>query len=482
MDEENPVIFHRLPSGAWGIKGPGLKIGDVVEVAKRDGTKVEVGVIAIVGGGMGELGQFDLATFKEIKPEEKTVRHPRGRIPSSGFGISLDFAKKTRDVLTRGLDEALDVPSTPTPSEPKPAETPTNPATPTRTINEADIARAAAAVIRPRLNVALEEFGKAINTKVEETTKTLVLSSESKEAIAKIARTQGDYAALQAMDAYAKKNDEIIASLERMIPQRLEIKTPTFNRILPAEPRHRIFPDVLSTLLAGEHVYLVGEAGTGKTHLFTQIGKALDQPTTILGQTLTKYEFSGHMGPTGEYVSTLLRKAVEEGHLLCIDEIDTSASAAIVFLNSLLANRFIAFPDKMVEAHPDFKFIAAANTFGFGATAQYIGRNPLDAASLDRFTYIECHYDEDLERLLYGDTPWTTYVHRVRKAVNQLELKHIISMRAIDRGRKLLSIGRDATSVCRAALWRDLQPDSVSRIEEIAGKFTRKVEEAEAAD
>jgi cobaltochelatase CobS len=131
----------------------------------------------------------------------------------------------------------------------------------------------------------------------------------------------------------------------------------------------------------------------------------------------------------------------------------------------------------LVKVHPKFRCALAANTFGFGATAKFIGRNPLDQASLDRFTYIPCHYDENLERLLYGDNPWTTYVHRVRAAVNQLELQHVVSMRAISRGRKFLDNGADPERVCRLALWRNLAPDTVARIENIAGRFTTKLRE-----
>ncbi len=407
----------------------------------------------------------------------------RSRRNSRGFpdlDLNIDFDSDTKNLLSGALDsfdssspsEARHIPQG-TQSEPRPSSK-------TLELNEQAIARAAAAVIGPRLEKAKHELQISINEKVVNATKELLLTEKSREAIRDLATNAAINAAFKAIESYVEKNDQIIASLERMIPRQIEIKTPTQTRKLPAEPRHKVFPEVLESLLIGEHVYLVGEAGTGKTHMFHQLGKALDRPVTALGQTLTKYEFSGHLGPTGEYVGTLLRKAVEEGHLLAIDEIDISSAQAIAFLNSLTANRYVAFPDQVVEAHPEFRMIAAANTFGFGANQQYVGRNPLDAASLDRFTYIECHYDEDLERLLYGDTPWTSYVHRVRGAVAKLELKHIISMRAIDRGRKFLANGSDPATVCQRALWRNLAPDTISKIQNLAGRFERKIE-AQAA-
>ena len=388
---------------------------------------------------------------------------PKRRFGPNFLDVDIDFDAGTKELLGTALDGSV--------PEARAASKPST-GTSSPVINEAAIARAAAAVIGPRIETAKRELEAAIQSKVITATQELLLTPDSQAKITEIATSAATDKLVELVADIDAKHQAQLARIEGMIPQRIEVRLPNQPpRTLPAEPRHKAFSTILAALMAGEHVYLVGEAGTGKTFLFSQLGKALNQPTTILGQTLTKYEFSGHLGPTGEYVTTLLRHAVEEGHLLCIDEIDSSASAAIVFLNSLLANRFIAFPDKMVEAHPNFKVIAAANTFGFGATTQYIGRNPLDAASLDRFTYIECHYDEDLERQLYGDNAFTTYVHRVRAAVSKLELKHIISMRAIERGRRLLAAGMTPADVCRAALWRNLDTDTISRIETIAGKL-----------
>jgi hypothetical protein len=43
---------------------------------------------------------------------------------------------------------------------------------------------------------------------------------------------------------------------------------------------------------------------------------------------------------------------------------------------------------------------AAANTYGTGADALYVGRNQLDAATLDRFYVVEMDYDRKLEAKL----------------------------------------------------------------------------------
>ncbi len=82
------------------------------------------------------------------------------------------------------------------------------------------------------------------------------------------------------------------------------------------------------------------------------------------------------------------------------------------------------------------------------ADRQYVGRNQLDAASLDRFYVIPMDYDNELESSLYGiesksqtvsQTPcamtvqeWVAYVQQVRKAVGTFggAIRHIVSMRA----------------------------------------------------
>ena len=84
-------------------------------------------------------------------------------------------------------------------------------------------------------------------------------------------------------------------------------------------------------------------------------------------------------------------------------------------LNSALANGSCAFADGMVKRHEDFILIATANTFGNGANAQYVGRNQLDSATLDRFVTIEWGYDEELEMAIASDKEWCETVQNTEK-------------------------------------------------------------------
>jgi len=259
--------------------------------------------------------------------------------------------------------------------------------------------------------------------------------------------------------------------INKSLPRKLTIITKDKEITLGAEPRHKIFDEALSWLLSGEHIYLVGPAGTGKTHLGKQLATALELPFLPMPQALTKYELSGYLDGSGIYRGTIFRQAVEHGGLLVMDEIDINGASAVAFANSVMANGYCAFPDKTIEAHPNLKIMACANTFGRGATQDYVGRNPLDAATLDRFAYLEADYDEDMERMLFGNTPWVQYIHQVRKATETLKLRHIVSMRSIARGQRGLDLNLPLEKVMFSSLWRGLDKDTINKIENMAGKF-----------
>lgn len=259
--------------------------------------------------------------------------------------------------------------------------------------------------------------------------------------------------------------------LDKSIPRKLIIKTSTKQITLPAEPRHKIFDEALTWLESGEHLYLVGPAGTGKTHLGKQLAQATELEFLPMPQALTKYELSGFLDGSGIYRGTIFRQAVEFGGLLVMDEIDINGASAIAFANSVMANGYCAFPDKTIQAHKDLKIVACANTFGRGASKEYIGRNPLDAASLDRFAYLICDYDEDMERQIFGNIPWVSYVQACRKATQELKLQHIVSMRAIARGKRGLNANLPLEKILFSSLWRGLDKDQILKIENLAGKF-----------
>ena len=133
----------------------------------------------------------------------------------------------------------------------------------------------------------------------------------------------------------------------------------------------------------------------------------------------------------------------------------------------------------MIKRHPDFHFIAAANTYGSGATLDYVGRNPLDAATLNRFVFTPVDYDEKLERAMviaqYGDeyNSWVTIVQTVRRVARDMELRHIISPRSSRDGAKLLKGGLDKAFAFNSTVLRELIKDKDSLV-----KLNKKLETA----
>lgn len=234
---------------------------------------------------------------------------------------------------------------------------------------------------------------------------------------------------------------------------------------LPEAPRHEIFPDVLAAIAAGLNVALVGPAGCGKTELCGQVAEALGLRFGHTGAVGTKYDLSGYKDANGNYQANCeLPDFVENGGLFLFDELDGSVPNAVLFTNTLLANGSVAFPHRTIHKHEDFRAIAAMNTYGTGATPEYVGRNPLDVASKDRYVVIPMDYDEQLERDLFGDTEWTAYVQKFRKAVRTLKIRHVVSMRAIAQGKKLIAAGISRDKVELYVLYKGLDAAEVAKI------------------
>jgi MoxR-like ATPase len=214
-------------------------------------------------------------------------------------------------------------------------------------------------------------------------------------------------------------------------------------------------------------VYLVGPAGAGKTHAAIQCAKALDVPFHFTGAVASEFKLTGFIDAQGRIVSTEFRKAFENGGLFLFDEIDASYPQAVLAFNAALANDYMDFPDKRVQRHEKFFCIAAANTYGQGADRQYVGRNQLDAASLDRFVFVDWKYDENLETALAGNEDWSKYVQKIRRFIEENKIRHVVSPRASMFGAKLLAVGLAKEEVEATILWKGM--DQATRNKILAG-------------
>jgi len=205
---------------------------------------------------------------------------------------------------------------------------------------------------------------------------------------------------------------------------------------------HYRLPLIQKVVTLNHAVLLVGPAGCGKTTIGEQIAEAINLPFYITNTVTDTHELTGFVDGYGKYHETSFRHAFEHGGVWIADEIDAWDANALLTANSALANGFCSFPDQPtpVNRHPDFRIIATANTFGSGADRIYVGRNELDAASLDRFAMITVDYDLDLERALSkGNDLWLTHVWQMRAIVEKQKIRHVVTSRAIKFGVEALA-------------------------------------------
>jgi cobaltochelatase CobS len=253
-------------------------------------------------------------------------------------------------------------------------------------------------------------------------------------------------------NGYAIVDQSSVIIPEVVIPEKPNTSTETF----PLE--HEKFGTLLKVISARCNAMLIGPAGSGKTAACENVAKHLGLPfyAISVGAQTTKFEFFGYKDAHGNYNGTMFRKAFEFGGIFLIDEMDAGNANVLTSLNAALSSNICAFGDDMVTKHKDFVCVASANTWGNGASKEYVGRNVLDGASKTRFVPIQWNYDLKLEDRLCPNKKWLMEVRRVRALVEQNSMRYIISPRASINGTKLLEAGLDWNEVRDMLLIQDM--------------------------
>jgi len=276
-------------------------------------------------------------------------------------------------------------------------------------------------------------------------------------------------------EASARVVDLMIARFGELLPDMVGDNMAKLSRTveiqIPKVPKvklsaaHYMLDTVLQDVMCGGQPMLVGPTGSGKTTLAQQIAKALKRPFFMSARITGEYGIRGFIDAHGNCARTPFREAYEHGGVFLFDEVDASDADALTSFNAGLSNDVMDFPDGRVARHKDFVALAAANTFGRGADRQYVGRNQLDAATLDRFDVYEVDYDEAFELMITPDQEWTRYVQKVRAAVAKSGVRHIVSPRASLRGGLKLAGGMDRDVVEEATIWKGLDTTNRQRVE-----------------
>jgi len=453
----------------------GLSIGDIVARGQKDrrgnGTTVEWYQVTGESGGEATLNGLEskAAAYKaaqdwvgqqpepadpDPEPEPVPLDHPdfTGRsvpelrriarkILHSGFDLGVDFqwvnrARKSEliEVLARGpVQEHKREPRTVT-AGPEPKPEPTGPAKP-----EPDLAAVIARAIQGHLEqqkVDTEAILELVDTRIKESVAAAVESAP--------------------------------VGVTRVVVERLE------KSDVDLGATHKRVPELIRLAQAGMDVMLVGPSGSGKTYAAEQVAEALGLEFRFLsvGLQTSKADLIGYMDAHGNYVRTPLRDAYEHGGLFLLDEVDAGNPNVLTVLNAMTANSQGAFPDGMVARHKDFRMFAAANTYGYGQTREYVGRNRLDGATLDRFVVVDFPYDEELEKAIamahangnaQQAAEWVELVQRLRAAAERERV--IISPRASIRGAALIGGEWTRERLLDVLVWRGINPDTRERIE-----------------
>ncbi len=160
-----------------------------------------------------------------------------------------------------------------------------------------------------------------------------------------------------------------------------------------------IMIDSVIALSMGKNVLLKGPTGSGKTKLadtlsslFTQPMHSINCSVDLDAESLLGYKTIAEKDGknTIEFVEGPVIKAMKEGHLLYIDEINMAKPETLPILNGVLDYRRMItnpFTGEVVKAADSFGVVAAINE-------GYVGTVPLNEALKNRFVVVDVPYIE----------------------------------------------------------------------------------------
>ena len=250
---------------------------------------------------------------------------------------------------------------------------------------------------------------------------------------------------------------------------RIELEKSPGETITLEGHHHAQFPVLLkamrSRMANGFHpnIMICGPTGSGKSHGVAAASSLLRGNDTSFrsnGAVTMDHQVVGWFDAHGKYHKTAFREAFCDPCDYLFDEMDSSDNSPLLALAQALANGHCQFPDGKYERHPDSRIIAAGNTWGLGATADFVGRNKIDGAIRSRFP-IRLHwdYDEELERAISGNEAWARRVQKARARARAAGLKVIIDPRMSQAGAALIAQGCTEEEAAKLTYLADLEPD-----------------------
>jgi MoxR-like ATPase len=231
---------------------------------------------------------------------------------------------------------------------------------------------------------------------------------------------------------------------------------------------HPAMKELVKYMRAGLNVALVGPAGSGKTYMARAAAVEIGRDVVCHGALVAKYEITGHNDSTGNYHPSVAYDAAKNGKVHVFDELDASYPEAVVAYNGLTDTQpDYAFPNGMLTKHKDYIAIACMNTFGNGATSDYVGRFKQDASVMNRFVKVFIDYSVKLENRIarkLGHPEVAKRCQSVRAAIDTLGIRHIVSTRTIEYCCIALNAGLSRTAVDRDIIFAGLDKDTIKQV------------------
>lgn len=271
--------------------------------------------------------------------------------------------------------------------------------------------------------------------------------------------------------AIAQKIKEKVGALAGAVPVALEIKIAETVRQLPAEVRHSQFEKILAATIAGESLWLKGDAGTGKSFICKQVADALGAEYYCTGSIMDEYAgLKGFIDANGVKHGTEFTKALdssEEGNevVICFDEADGSIPEVMVTINNFLAGGIIECMGKSYTKLDNLHIVACGNTNGRGGSTMYT-RQIIDEATLDRFAFIEVDYDKSIElNVAGGDEELADFCRQLRTSASNCGIQMLVTYRAIKRLHVLTEVWKNnRVEALRASVIRGLDRSDLETI------------------
>jgi len=220
---------------------------------------------------------------------------------------------------------------------------------------------------------------------------------------------------------------------------------------------HKNLSHVLNLAQVEKNIYLVGAAGTGKTTLAKQAAESMGlnfaQVSCTEGMSETK--LIGYNNLESQYMEPDLVSIYEKGGVFLFDEVDASDSNTMLIMNSAIANGILSVPARRKKTHAvrhkDTVIICAANTYGNGSF-DYVGRNQMDAAFMDRFSCskVLIEYDQDLEREILPNEFYLNKLWSIRERIFEVKIRKVMSTRTVASVSRQMSAGTTYNQIMEA--------------------------------